>query len=229
MWYITLDIETCPLPEHLLGHEAMERLERETTRRSAEDPSLDALAARRKAASLHPLLGYVCCISAAAAKPGQTSLHMRSWTAASPEEEKEMLVDFWEAMGGVQGKVLWITFNGKRFDVPFLVLRTRVHGLSPSRTDLLDTYPYNDRPHCDLLRSCASFAFRLEELCALLGVPSPKQHLNGNGVAEAMACGDVEAVQSYCEADVRATYEAYCRLNGLVEVALTAPLIGDEY
>lgn len=66
-----------------------------------------------------------------------------------------------------------MTFNGKRFDVPFLLARSARHRAEPTQRRLLDTYPFRHTPHADLAcvwpRMCS-----LEDLCDLLSVDSPK-------------------------------------------------------
>ncbi|MEL7171062.1 MAG: exonuclease, partial [Bacteroidota bacterium] len=56
----------------------------------------------------------------------------------------------------------------------------------------------------------------LADLCDLLGVESPKSHLDGGGVATALATGKIADVVRYCEADVIATMRCYLRLKDVL-------------
>ena len=44
-----------------------------------------------------------------------------------------------------------------------------------------------------------------DEVCYEIGVPSPKQELNGSEVHSAFWNGDVEKIKNYCESDVKAS------------------------
>src|SRR5690606_4007246 len=137
--------------------------------------------------------------------------------AAIPGEERALLEAFWNDVARFgDRKITWITFNGKRFDVEFLLTRTLYHGLFPTRADLLDQYPYSFTPHCDLMTVWRRSAMRLEAVCELLGVESPKQGMDGSRVCHAVADGRVDDVRRYCEADVMATLNCFERLRPVV-------------
>jgi hypothetical protein len=134
-------------------------------------------AASRLVRSVHPFLGWICCISAVSGTLGSGTEGLNepiTWTARSPDEEADLLKVFWEAVAGFPKGTLWITFNGKRFDVPFVEARSAARDISPTRSDLRDTYPYSMRPHADLAHLWPQH-YSLDGLCALLGVPSPKE------------------------------------------------------
>ena len=111
-------------------------------------------------------------------EPGPT----RSLTASAPEEEAALLEDFWTGVSKIDGPVVWASFNGKRFDAPYIAARSARHGLTPSRQDLLNTYPYKQRPHADLSNLWPQ-VYGLEDLCDLLSVPTPKSDMDGSQVA----------------------------------------------
>ena len=156
--------------------------------------------------SLHPLLGWICCISAVSGTLDGGLNTPRSWCAASADEEACLLQDFWSDVTGFPEDTVWTTFNGKRFDVPFLLMRGAHHGVSPTRKDLLSTYPYGHRPHADL--ACVwSPHCTLDGLFDLLSVTTPKAGMDGSRVAEMVQHGEVERVAAYCEADAVATFQ----------------------
>jgi hypothetical protein len=215
---VAFDIETCPFPEGQLAAPQRERLEKEMARhRRRGSDGLSDQALRRKAQSLSPFLGYICCISAVCWQPPAPPREATSWTAASPKEEMEMLDRFWRAVEEFPRETTWCTFFGKGFDSPFVDARTLRHGLQPTRRDLLDTYPFSMTPHADLSKLWTSLRYGLEDLCLLLDVPSPKggEGLScgdgapvvggGSGVAAAMEAGRMDAVARYCERDALAT------------------------
>lgn len=205
MTIVAWDIETCPQPLAALTPPQAARYEKELAHRLERRPGSDEDEVSRLVRSVHPFLGWICCISAVSGAPDDGPNTPVSWTAVTPDEEAELLRRFWEAVAGFPRRTLWVTFNGKRFDVPFVEARSAVHGLAPSRSDLIDTYPYRHRPHADLARIWP-LHYSLDGLCGLLGVPSPKDAFDGSQVAGYVADGRIDAVAAYGERDVVATY-----------------------
>ncbi len=223
--YVALDIETCPVPLDDLAPALQTRFERRVAREPV--PSWeDASEAASRVRSVDPGLGWICCIGIASTDDPHSPRAATPFTAAHPGEEGNMLEAFWSAVDRFTQKhhaVQWVTFNGKDFDVPRLLLRSAVHGINPVACGLLNTYPYSSRPHCDLMRLVGGRTnLTLDALCAVLGLPSPKQdNVGGDGVAEAVAAGAMADVATYCGADVTATMACFARLQAL-EVATVA-------
>lgn len=200
--WIALDIETCPLP--ICSSVAEARLEAEAIRHG------DA----GKAASLHPLLGYVCAVGVASQRVGVEDVHERSFMAKTPDDEANLLRDVWTYVARAEHharkerlRLRWATFNGKSFDVPMLRLRSLAHGLALPNSGLFDTYPYKGTPHFDVMGPPVTgrFAFTLEQFCDLLRIPSPKEGMDGSAVATALAEGRAAEVARYATADAFAT------------------------
>ena len=93
--------------------------------------------------------------------------------------EKEMLTRFWEI---VEKYETFVTFNGRQFDVPFLMVRSAIHGIRPSKNLLANRY-LNYQPgharHIDLLDQLTFYgALRkkgsLHLWCRAFGIESPK-------------------------------------------------------
>src|SRR3989338_5710410 len=72
---------------------------------------------------------------------GNATLKVRS--------EKEMLEDFW---AGAKAYDTFVTFNGRGFDVPFLLLRSAILGVQPTRDMMDGRYLYQQKgaKHIDL-------------------------------------------------------------------------------
>lgn len=209
---VAWDAETCPMPEHLYTDAHRARLEKETSIIRDRRQDLDDEAARRLAQSTHPFLGWICCVSAVAGSLENGCRKPISFKAASIDGEKALLQAFWDAIGQFPGKPVWVTFNGKRFDVPFLLARSAANGVAPSRFDIADTYPYKHRPHADLYGAWPC-CYTLHDLCALLGVTSSKNGFDGSMVAAAVSDGRIDEVVQYCEADVVAAWTCYRSLQ----------------
>ena len=212
MKIVAFDIETCPQDASSLSVAQESRLEQQLSYHQGRSPDLSEDAISRKARSLHPFLGWICCISAVMGDVDGEPGTPRSLTASSPEEEAELLADFWTGVSKIDCPVVWASFNGKRFDAPYIAARSARHGLTPTREDLLNTYPYKQRPHADLSNLWPQ-VYGLADLCDLLGVPTPKSDLDGSQVASAVADGRIDEVAAYCERDVVATFRCLQKVS----------------
>jgi len=130
-----------------------------------------------------------------------------------PVSEPELLQAFWALASRAD---VVVTYNGRNFDVPFLVGRSLVHGIA-ARVDLLGS-PYSLRPHLDLYKVLtgggrAQGPTGLDVVCWALGIPSPKGSLDGSKVAEAYATGRLAEIADYNRGDVRATTAVFQRIR----------------
>jgi DNA polymerase elongation subunit (family B) len=128
--------------------------------------------------------------------------------------EKELLEAFW-SLAGLADTV--VTFNGLRFDIPYLIARSVILGV-PARVDLMGR---GFRPHCDLLAVLTQDSrnlnpANLEIVCWALGIESPKGEMDGAMVAPAYQAGEIEKIATYNAADVRATAAVYQRVRDMV-------------
>jgi DNA polymerase elongation subunit (family B) len=211
------DIETCPQELSALSGAQEQRYEKELHRHMENNPEAGEEDASRLVRATHGFLCWICCISVI-----RYDLHEETWgepysfTATGPEEEPELISEFWSAVAKVDGRPRWVTFNGKRFDVPVLRDRTLQGGSRDlGRSDLLDTYPYGHKPHADL-----ATIFRyvsLHDLCDHLGVESPKGAMDGSEVYPAVQDGRIDDVAAYCERDVRATLQCFLTARSAFE------------
>jgi len=130
--------------------------------------------------------------------------------------EKLILQRFWELMNRDDR---FISFNGRQFDGPFLMIRSAINGVVPKR-DLVGAR-YHFHPNCDL-RDAMTFngtvntrqiRFNLDFACKSFGIASSKtDSMDGRAVETAYREGRYEEIASYCLDDVRATCELYQRL-----------------
>ncbi len=213
---IAYDIETCPQPLDSLSEVQTARYAKALARQLAKKPDMDEEAASRLVRSVHPLLCWICCISVCRwhdqkGRPREAV----SYAAETPDREAFLLQRFWEDVQKVKGLPTWVTFNGKRFDVPVLRARTLAYAdpdrgaLRVGRRDLMNTHRYKHKPHADL--SCLFEYVSLADVCDLLGVENPKTSMDGSGVSKAVANGRIDEVICYCESDVQATLECYVK------------------
>jgi len=120
----------------------------------------------------------------------------------------------------------FVTFNGRQFDVPFLMVRSAVHGIRPSKNLLANRYlnvqPSNAR-HIDLFDQLTFYgALRrkggLHLWCRAFGIESPKaQGVDGNDVKALFENGKSTDIARYNARDLRATYELYMKYQQFLQ------------
>lgn len=124
--------------------------------------------------------------------------------------EKEMLENFWE---GARKYQQFITFNGRSFDVPFLMVRSAVHKIRP--TVNLMPPRYNSVNHIDLLDQLTFYGAvrkrgNLHLWARAFGIESPKnQGISGEDVGQLYRDGRYLDIARYNVGDLRATRELY--------------------
>lgn len=139
--------------------------------------------------------------------------------------EKEMLVRFWDI---VEKFDVFVTFNGRGFDVPFLMVRSAIHGIRPSKNLLANRYlnyqPGNAR-HIDLLDQLSFYGAlkrkgSLHLWCHAFGIESPKsQGVDGDDVKKLFETGKSHIIAKYNARDIIATanlydyYQRYLQFN----------------
>ena len=136
----------------------------------------------------------------------------------APMDEPEMLEEFWKT---ILPYGQFITFNGRSFDCPFVMLRSAALGVKPSRN--LMPYRYSANEHCDLLDQLtfygASRKFNLDFYCKAFGIRSPKSEgITGHDVAALHAAERYRDIAVYCMGDVKATAQLFHRWQSLLSI-----------
>jgi predicted PolB exonuclease-like 3'-5' exonuclease len=131
--------------------------------------------------------------------------------------ERQILEKFWEFLDKDDR---FISFNGRQFDGPFLMIRSAILGLPPKRDLVGNRYRFH--PNCDL-REVLNFngtinprqmRFNLDLACKTFGIASSKTDgMDGRAVETLYRAGRHEDIALYCLEDVRATCELYLKLE----------------
>jgi len=126
-----------------------------------------------------------------------------------PYSEEEILKYFWKYVSKAD-KV--ISFNGRNFDLPFIMIRSAIKKIKPAINFM--KYRYNSSHHVDLLEQLTFFGltkkFNLDFYCHSFGIESPKSKgITGMEVKELYKAGRVKDIAIYCGEDVKATYELF--------------------
>jgi len=134
-----------------------------------------------------------------------------------PMSEKEMLENFWQ---GARNYQEFISFNGRSFDAPFLMIRSAVHGLRPSKDLMRGRYLYQQSfgaKHIDLLDQLTFYGVlrrkgNLHLWSRVFGIKSPKaQGISGHDVSRLFKEKKFLEIAKYNVGDLLATRELYER------------------
>ena len=125
--------------------------------------------------------------------------------------EQDMLAKFWE---GAREYSHFVSFNGRAFDAPFLMVRSAIHKIRP--TVNLMPYRYAQNPiHIDLYDQLSFYGSMrrrgsLHLWSRAFGIESPKAGgINGDDVAPLFKAGKYLDIARYNARDLHATKSLY--------------------
>ena len=133
-------------------------------------------------------------------------------------DERFVLQSFWESVDRYDRIV---TFNGRAFDGPFIMLRSAMLGIPAGRN--LVGYRFDATRHCDLLDQLTFYGatrkFNLDFYCKAFGIKSPKSDgITGLDLGPLFREGKFREIASYCLGDIVATSELYKRWASFISI-----------
>lgn len=137
-------------------------------------------------------------------------------------DERELLERFWKTVGWTpqgQRPSRLVTYNGRGYDGPMLMVRSAQLGVAPTRNPV--GYRYDIADHCDLqdvliFMGATNSRYSLDFWCRRFDIDSPKGSIDGSQVGRAYREGRIEDIGEYCLRDVRATAQLYQKLSGTI-------------
>ena len=135
-----------------------------------------------------------------------------------------MLQEFTQALEKSEraGKKRLCAHNGQEFDYPWIARRMLVHGLPlPRILDVAGAKPWEVKDTLiDTLQLWKFGDFKhytsLALLCALFGIPTPKDDIDGSQVARVYyEEDDLDRIVRYCEKDTLAVANLFLKYKGL--------------
>lgn len=132
-----------------------------------------------------------------------------------PMIEAEMLTKFW-ALAEVHDE--FISFFGRRSDVPYMMIRSAIHGIRPTRDLTSNRYANLAAPaatHYDLaellsFNGLAMYRGSLHRWCRAFGIETPKtDEMSGDKVDQAYKDGKFLEIAKYNALDLAATAQLY--------------------
>lgn len=121
--------------------------------------------------------------------------------------EREILEKFWDV---IKSYDQFITFNGRTFDCPFIMIRSAINRIKPTRELMPNRY---NGPHIDLLDQLTFYGatrkrFSLDMWCRAFGIESPKaEGITGQDVQRLFREHRYLDIARYCVRDLFATKE----------------------
>jgi len=217
---IVLDIETCAYPFESLSESQQEYLlryaEKETDPGKKQKQTDQAI----RYTSLYPLTAKCVAIGIYDIDKNKSFVYYESkepeeWSSEDEQvhykglTEPEMLKSFWKIVK-VTDQI--VTFNGRNFDIPFLMMRSAMLKVKPSKN--LIKSRYDKKSHIDLLEQFTFYGltrkFNLDFYCNAFGIKSPKtDEASGMEVKNLYEAGRLRDIATYCSRDIYATYQLY--------------------
>ncbi|HPF96647.1 MAG: 3'-5' exonuclease [Mangrovimonas sp.] len=213
-----LDIETVPQAPHFsdLDETTQQLWETKSQYQRGEEISAEDFYHR---AGIWAEFGKIICISVGFFK---IQGDKRSFRATSFHgEEVKILKDFKNLLTTHfnQANHLLCAHNGKEFDFPYIARRMIIHGIElPHKLNLFGKKPW-EVPHLDTLELWKFGDYKtftsLKLLTHVLGIPSPKDDIDGSQVYEVYyEENDIDRIITYCEKDTIAVAQILLRLRG---------------
>ncbi len=225
---LLIDIETVPQqPDFTLLSSEWQHLWEEKTQRSLPEGVSAAEFYPQRAGVMAEFAKIVCISVGYFTKQGdQLQLRIKSFYG---DDEKKILQDLITMLAQTEAKNNKWCFAGhniKEFDIPFMCRRLLTNGMpipvfldfqnmKPWETNTIDTFQYwrfGDYKHYTSLKL----------LAATLGVPSPKDDIDGSMVAHVYWNEkNIERIVTYCQKDVLTVANIILRFKNL-------PLLKEE-
>lgn len=178
--------------------------------------------------SIYAEFGKIICISAGYfyEKAGKKNIRIKSFAG---HDEAGLISDFFAAIQQFAARIPQLTFSGhhiREFDIPYICRRAIINNLAlpdqlvfygkkPWEINLLDTmhlWRFGDYKHY----------ISLKLLAGILGVPTPKDDIDGSQVATVYwEEKNLERIVTYCQKDVLTVAQVLLRFKGM-------PLLDNE-
>jgi hypothetical protein len=149
-------------------------------------------------------------------------------------DEKELLQEFnrdLELVYQSNPKTRFVSFNGVGFDTPYLEKRSIINGVKPStllEESHLEPWKVTQLDLSKIWKGNAFYPDSLVAVASALGLPSPKDALDGSEVSNAFYEGRLDEIVTYCLKDVETTARVYRKLAFLPDLEEGFEIIGGK-
>ena len=213
-----LDIETVPQEEswEQLSKETQELFKKKTQYQRKDEQTAAEFYDR---AGIWAEFGKIICISVGYFVDFETKKQLRV-TSFFGDDEHKLLLEFKVLLDKHFTKKdnVLCAHNGKEFDFPFIARRMIIHKIElPKKLNLFGKKPW-EVPHIDTLELWKFGDYKhytsLKLLTSILGIPSPKDDIDGSEVATVYYKEkNIQRIVTYCEKDTIAVAQILLRFN----------------
>lgn len=215
---IVFDIETCSFPFEALSESQQEYILRYAEKEKDEEIRREKSDEAVRYLSLYPYTAKVIAVGIFDVEKEKSYVYFEGeeeWEVPEKNiqykgvDERNMLESFWRIIEAADQVV---TFNGRSFDVPFMMIRSALNKIKPSRNLLGGRY--DTSAHIDLLEQLTFYGltkkFNLDFYCQAFGIESPKSKgISGMDVKNLYEAGRIKDIAVYCGEDILATYRLF--------------------
>jgi len=176
-------------------------------------------------AAIYAEFGKIICISCGliSGSGAEKKISIKSFSG----DDERMLLDQFSGMLGkwsnpsqkYDSQKYLCAHNGKDFDFPYLCRRMIIHGLPiPSLLNISGKKPW-EITHIDTMELWKFGDYKsfvsLNLLAHVLGIPTPKDDMDGSQVGEAYwSRHELARIVEYCQKDVITVAQVYLRMHG---------------
>lgn len=220
MRQVVFDIETVSFPFETLAESQQEYLLRDAQKSDNQKEKEKKIDDSIRYTSLYPFTAKVIVIGLYDVQKEKSFIYYESseteeWLNNEKNvtykgmNEDAMLKSFWRI---AEKTDQFISFNGRNFDIPFLMMRSALNKIKPSKN--LMTNRYDTSHHIDLLEQFTYYGitrkFNLDFYCHAFGIESPKsKDISGMEVKTLYEAGRIKDIAVYCGGDIEATYKLF--------------------
>jgi DNA polymerase elongation subunit (family B) len=222
---LIFDIETIGV-----DFETLDKISQEYIEKYTEDE--EELEEAKERLGFSPLTGEIVAIGVLNPETNKGAIYLRSdkrqetgdkelegGITIETGDEKQIIEKFWES---ARAYSYFISFNGRTFDVPFLMIRSAILDVRPSKNLLSNRYLESQKfgaTHVDLLDQLTFYGavrkkFNLHFWTKAFGIQSPKeQGITGEDMSRLYKEGKLLEIAKYNLGDLKATKELYEKWN----------------
>jgi predicted PolB exonuclease-like 3'-5' exonuclease len=213
---VVFDIETVGIDFDQLSESQKEYL----TKWAKDD---EEVITAKQSTAFYPLTGFVCAIGFFS--PDAKEVKGTYFLDPQKEEvikegdiiyrsyksEEQLLNHFWPLINNFSQV---ITFNGRVFDVPFLLIRSAINKVRATKDLMGYRFEKQNQKHIDLadqlsFQGAMKRKFSLEFYCQAFNIQNPKEKMHGVEVSKLFNDQAYLEIAKYCYGDVGATYKLY--------------------
>lgn len=229
---LILDIETVGVDFDTLDEISQEQMQKYFERYADSDEEVEEA---KDSLGFWPLTAEIVAIGILNPDTDKGAVYLNSQGEPMPQElepgirietgnEAAILKKWWEAANSYN---YLVTFNGRAFDVPFLMIRSAVHGIRPTKNFLSNRYLSSQQygaVHVDLADQLTFYGamrkpFSLHFWSKAFGVKSPKEGgVSGDEVKGLYEEKKFMEIAKYNLGDLKATKEIYLKWNQFLNI-----------